>query len=124
MNEISKKVSIGTIGELLVQLRLLQYGVQAEGPLKDSGNDLIAVKGHEFRAIQVKTTQKGVFSWKRLPRKYHILALVHLVGDDRNIQLDSSRICLLRTAEVTKRRYVVDELDRYEMTEHLIQGLF
>ena len=55
-NPITERVKIGTIGELLVQLRLLQYDVQAAPPIKDSGNDLIAVKGEAFRGVQVKTT--------------------------------------------------------------------
>jgi hypothetical protein len=42
-NPISSEMRIGTLGELLVQLRLLQFDVQAAPPLKDSGNDLIAV---------------------------------------------------------------------------------
>jgi len=70
------------VEELLVQLRLLEYGVQAAPPLKDSGNDLIAIKGREFRAIQVKATRdaKGFdFNGKELAeRLYDILALVQL----------------------------------------------
>ena len=50
-NPISARIKIGTIGELLVQLRLLLYQVQAAHPIKDSGNDLIAVKGEVSRAI-------------------------------------------------------------------------
>ncbi len=65
MNPLSKTCITGTIGELLVQLRLFQYGVQAAPPLKDSGNDLIAVRRETFRAVQVKTTgtkmEGGIF---------------------------------------------------------------
>lgn len=50
-NRLTDNVVIGTIGELLVQTRLLQCGVQAAAPIKDSGNDLIAVKGEAFRGI-------------------------------------------------------------------------
>jgi len=50
------ELRVGTIGELLVQLRLLQFHVQAAAPLKDSGNDLIAVRATRFHTIQVKTT--------------------------------------------------------------------
>ena len=60
-NPISSAIKIGTIGELLVQLRLLEYGIQASPPIKDSGNDLLAVKGRQFRFVQVKTTTKGKF---------------------------------------------------------------
>jgi len=37
MNPIKKEIKIGTIGEILVQLRLLQYSVQSAPALKDSG---------------------------------------------------------------------------------------
>jgi hypothetical protein len=42
MNQVPKLTLTGTFCELLVQIRLLQYGVQAAPPIKDSGNDLIA----------------------------------------------------------------------------------
>ena len=57
MNPLFPQLVTGVTGELLVQLRLFQYGVQAAPPLTDSGNDLIAIKGHIFKAIQVKTTE-------------------------------------------------------------------
>jgi hypothetical protein len=37
VNPISPEIKTGTVGELLVQLRLLQFDVQAAQPLKDSG---------------------------------------------------------------------------------------
>ena len=53
MNKITDRIQTGTVGELLVQIRLLQFGVQAAPPIKDSGNDLIAVNDREFRAVSV-----------------------------------------------------------------------
>jgi len=53
MNSLSDTFLKGTFGELFVQLRLLQYEIQAAQPLKDTGNDLIAIKGEVFKAIQV-----------------------------------------------------------------------
>lgn len=50
-NPISKRIAKGTIGELLVQTRLLQYGAQATAPIKDSGNDLIALKDYAVKTI-------------------------------------------------------------------------
>jgi len=41
-NPLPETVKTGAFGELLVQLRLLQYDVQAVQPLKDSGNDCTA----------------------------------------------------------------------------------
>jgi len=62
MNSISDRVATETIGEILVQLRLLQYGVQATLPIKVSGNDLIVVNGRTFRAISVRTTTNGRYN--------------------------------------------------------------
>lgn len=81
-NPISAELKTGTIGELLVQLRLLQYDVQAAPPLKDSGNDLIAAKGDRFKSIQVRTTTTGRFEKPPENKIYHILAIVHLAGED------------------------------------------
>lgn len=41
-NPLPKALATGTLGELLVQFRLLQFDIQAAPPLKDSGNDLVA----------------------------------------------------------------------------------
>ena len=125
MNPISKEVRIGTIGELLVALRLLQYGVQAAQPLKDSGNDLIAVKGEVFRAIQVKTTQAAAFSLTGLNKRlFHIVALVSLVGEGHSIYLDQSRIFLLAKSQIDRSKYRIEELNEYEMDEQFVNRLF
>lgn len=95
-NPIDEKMKVGTIGELLVQIRLLQYGIQAAPPLKDSGNDLVALKGRQIRLIQVRTTAKGNFP--KLPGKkkiYDLLAIVDLQGFDRTVNLDRSNIFLI-----------------------------
>jgi hypothetical protein len=79
MNPISTKVVIGTLGELFLQLELLKLGIQASLPLKDSGNDLIAIKGEVFRAIQVKTCYQSEFpsNLENLKEKlFHLLAIV------------------------------------------------
>lgn len=124
MNPISSQISIGTIGELLVALRLLQYGVQAAPPIKDSGNDLIAVKGEVFRAIQVKTTQSECFQLNNLPSLYHIVALVHLVGEDQSIYLDQSDVFLLEKKQITAKRYRIEDLNESKMNEALVERLF
>jgi hypothetical protein len=54
-NPIPDNMNIGAIGVLLVQLRLLECGVQSAPPCKDTGNDLIGVKGRCVKFIQVKT---------------------------------------------------------------------
>jgi hypothetical protein len=78
-NPISKKIKIGTIGELLVQLRLLQYGIQAAPPLRDSGNDLVGILGKDIKTIQVKTTSvHALQNWptKRILTRYRDFAIM------------------------------------------------
>lgn len=123
-NPLPPKISKGTIGELLVQLRLLQYGVQAAPPIKDSGNDLIAVKGEVFKAIQVKTSSKNILNTGNLRRIFHILALVKLVQRGEFIYLDQSEIYLLRKKEAKRTQYRVDELKGKELTQDRINELF
>jgi hypothetical protein len=124
MNQITDKIQTGTMGELLVQIRLLQYGVQAAPPLKDSGNDLIAVNGKEFRAVSVRTTTTGRFNKPDENRLYHVLAVVHLLGHDREIYLDGSRIFLIPQECVAGVDNRCDQLDRFSFSEALVRSLF
>jgi hypothetical protein len=99
MNPLSDNLNTGTTGELLVQLKLLKYGVQAAPPLKDTGNDLIAVRRNAFNAIQVKTTIEDNdgeirFDLRPLERMYHLMACVVLVGDGDDLYADYCRIYL------------------------------
>lgn len=123
MNQITNRIQIGTIGELLVQIRLLQYGVQAAPPIKDSGNDLIAVKGAAFRAVSVRTTTSGRFRKPARARSYHLLAVVHLNGADRNVFLDSSLVYLIPKNDVAAAASC-KRLERYLMSAELVQKLF
>lgn len=43
MNPLEERMVTCAVGELLVQLRLLEYGVQAAPAFKDSGNDLVSL---------------------------------------------------------------------------------
>ena len=95
MNSITDQMLTGTVGELLVQLRLLEHNVQAAPPIKDSGNDLIAVRRNVFRAIQVKTRTGDKYSKDKLPELYHILAVVHLVENEETLLLDASQVFLI-----------------------------
>jgi hypothetical protein len=124
-NPITENLKIGTLGELLVQLRLLEHGVQAAPPIKDSGNDLIAVCGETFRGIQVKTTAGQRVTGRRLPKHYHILALVHLIATDTDLLLDRSRIFLLPREAVdrTKGR-VPPDFEQYELNAPHVAALF
>jgi len=132
MNSLSETFLKGTFGELFVQLRLLQYEVQAAQPLKDTGNDLIAIKGEVFKAIQVKTTEKAdqiKFNFKKLSeREYHILALVFLdekESDEPNaLNFDECKIYLLNKNAVTKGTYKKNELTDFELNNDLVGNLF
>lgn len=125
-NEISANMAIGTIGELLVQTRLLQYGVQAAAPLKDSGNDLIALKGYAVRTIQVKTTSVGKFPARlALPEKYHLVAFVSLSGYDTELELDRTKVYLVPRNRVAGLRHNRDgEMAQFRISQHLVDELF
>lgn len=123
MNPITSNITTGTLGELLVQIRLLQYGVQAAPPLKDSGNDLIAVYRETFQAIQVKTTTNGVYQLPDESRLYHILAVVELVRDDRGISLDESNIYLIKKDELQDAPRNISDLRGYKF-ENKINEIF
>ena len=102
MNPLSENITKGTFGELLVQLRLLQYGIQAAPQIKDSGNDLIAIRGENFRAIQVKTRTEPPRKINDLPYLYHILAIVILdpAGSGTELSIDRCGIFLFSKDEV------------------------
>ncbi len=103
-NPLDENLKTGTIGELLVVMRLLQYGVQASFTLKDSGNDLIAAKGLSLRTIQVKTSVNDQWPAPEERKLYDILALVSLQGEDENVALDKSHVYLLSRSEVGVKR--------------------
>lgn len=124
MNPIPENMSTGCVGELLVQLRLLQLGVQAAPPIEDSGNDLIAVNGAEFRAVSVRTTTTGTYNKPNTKRLYHVLAVVYLVGEDRDIHLDRSDIFLIPQADVADAPCSCDQLGAYRYSRSQVESLF
>lgn len=124
MNRITDEMRIGTVGELLVQLRFLEHGIQAAPPIKDSGNDLIAIKGESFRAIQVKTTARDNFDRPNPERLYHILAVVHLVDDENTIHLDRSSVFLIPRNQVGEVSTRIRDLEAYRMTRDHVERLF
>lgn len=121
MNPLSKHLRIGTVGELLIQLRLLQYHVQAAPPLKDSGNDLIAIKGRVFKAIQVKTTTGEDVRCEAPDRSFHLLGLVRLEGEGDTLYLDRCDVYLIPKDEVEAARRT---LERYRLDAALVDRLF
>lgn len=131
-NPLPSQLEIGTIGELLAQLRLLQYNVQAAPPLKDTGNDLIAIRSSVIKCVQIKTSIRGVFSLKNLhkPQKRYGFALfVKLERDGKNILLDQSKIFLLTKEEIfksikNKHSISATKLTKYDLDESIINKIF
>jgi hypothetical protein len=123
-NPISQNLVTGTVGELLVQLRLLQYGVQAAPPLKDSGNDLVALLGYEVRTIQVKCSAVGIPQIRNLPERYHLLALVVLQGNDDTFHLDRTSIYLVPREAVAALPQTPDGLAPYLLCKEHVAQLF
>ncbi|HAX90949.1 MAG TPA: hypothetical protein DCY07_01910 [Rhodospirillaceae bacterium] len=124
MNPLSSKIITGTTGELLVQLRLFQYGVQASAPLADSGNDLIGVKGDVFKAIQVKTTAVDGSFISPENRMYHILAFVKLDGEGDELKLDRCQIFLIPKEIVESEDFNKNQIDRFCLNADLVDELF
>jgi hypothetical protein len=124
-NAITDNLKIGTLGELLVQIRLLEHNVQAAPPIKDSGNDLIAIRGEVFRGIQIKTTAGMRVYRPRLPKHYHIVAVVHLSSTDNAVLLDQSRVFLVprEVVEANSGR-LPSEMGPYELTGAHVDTLF
>jgi hypothetical protein len=123
MNGLSPELETGTLGELLVQLKLLQYGVQAAPPLKDSGNDLIAVRGETFKAIQVKTSRADRIHAGTPNRSYHLLAIVRLVGEERELALSDCEVFLIPT-EAIAGLSTQGDFEAFRMCGALVDGLF
>ena len=123
-NPIPNEMKIGTVGELLVQLRLLQHDVQAAPPLKDSGNDLIALKAYAVRCVQVKTTRNDIPAWPPEEKLYHLLAVVRLEGDGRNLHLDTTSVYLLSREEASRVTRSWDGLERFKLDEDRVATLF
>jgi hypothetical protein len=125
LNPLSDELITGTTGELLVQLRLFQYGVQAAPPLKDSGNDLIAVRGITFKAVQVKTTSKGD-RWPAIARDrlYDIYALVRLQGEGKELALDASDVYLIERILIDNGDIDKNNIEGHRISQELVDRLF
>ena len=125
-NTLPEKTWLGTIGEILVQLRLLEYGVQAAPPIKDSGNDLIAIKKKMIKTVQVKTTIKGSIRVPDESKLYDLLALVFIHNVSGKIHLDNSKIFILQKEEITQKTYGQKSINLHgkEMSKQKIDSLF
>jgi len=123
-NPLPENNLTGLFGELLVQIRLLQFGVQAAPPIEDSGNDLIAVNGKEFRSVSVRTTTSTTFTKPKSERIYDVLAVVCLAGGDNEVLLDSSQIFLIPQPVVAEVSADAKNLDKFKFSKNLVEYLF
>jgi hypothetical protein len=123
-NPISPELTTGTVGELLVQLRLLQFGVQAAPPLKDSGNDLIALREFAVRCIQVKTTSDACPPWPPDTKRYHLLSIVRLAGSGCNLLLDDTKIYLLNKDELAQTNHTWEGLEPFLLRGERVDEVF
>ena len=98
--------------------------MQAAAPLKDSGNDLIAVRGEHFKAVSVRTSTTDTYSKPNADRMYHVLAVVELVDDEHQVYLDRSRIFLLARRDVEGASTRLADLGPYEMSLDRVAALF
>lgn len=98
-NELTSRVTRGTMGELLAQVYLLAHGVQAAPPIRDSGNDLIACRKGQFCALQVKTRKIPSFSRRGFPEIYDGVVLVVLKEDGENFGATPPIIYVMRRDE-------------------------
>jgi hypothetical protein len=125
MNPLPEHLTTGTFGELLVQLRLLQYEVQAAPPLKDTGNDLIAIRGQVFKAIQVKTRTTDQFGLGELPKRYDLLAIVALSANGDEVALDHTQVFLVPREEADALSTCTTEsLAEWRLNAELADALF
>ena len=112
-NPLPTNTHKGTIGELLVQLRLLEYGIQAASPIKDSGNDLIAIKGEVVKFVQVKTEVRQ----RNLPKIYHLVASVDLkYSKQGDLLIDESKIYIIEKGKTNR--------DRQKLTKKLADKIW
>lgn len=116
-NPLWKTTISGTIAEILVQLRLLGYGIQAAPPIKDSGNDLIALKGEIVRFIQVKSSEVDAPQLRDMPEIWHVAALVKIARfENGDVSLDQSKIYVVKKGE--------DFASRRELTREVANQLW
>jgi hypothetical protein len=124
MNALFETDFQGTLGELIAQTYLLAHGVQAAPPIKDSGNDLIAVREHSFCAVQVKTSRDGSIDKPNPKRLYHILAVVHLPFAGDFPLVDKARVFLFQKDDVAGLTGTVNNYPNARISDGLVLKLW
>jgi len=124
MNPLYATTKQGTIGELIVQLRLLEYDVQAAAPIKDSGNDLIAIRCDVFRAIQVRSSTRGRIVKPKKRVSYDILAVVKLLKKDGRFIIKEAEIFFFSKDDVEKISGNVSKYPKNLLNQEVIEQFF
>ena len=125
MNPLYATTQQGTIGELIVQLRFLEHDVQAAPPIKDSGNDLIAIRERVFRAVQVRSTINETIHIPDDRVLYDILAVVQLPKKNGRFVTRDAQIYLFPVDTV--KAGLPGKVSRYPknlFSQELIDALF
>ncbi len=123
-NPVSSQMKVGLIGELLVELRLLQYGIQSSKPRLDSGNDLVASSRKKFYALQIKSTTGKRFSYPNDRTVFDILIFVKLnAWSGEEIELDKSELYLIRKEKIGEFKRSRAK-DNFLLSPSLIKELF
>jgi hypothetical protein len=125
-NPITDNLKIGTLGELLVQFRLLEHDVQAAPPHQGLWKRSNRSERRGVSRCAGKKTSAGTRVYQRpLPDHYHILALVFLAADDTRIFLDKSKIFLVPRAAVDANSgRVPKDIRQFELSAQLVTQLF
>jgi len=107
-----------------VQLRLLVHGIQAAPPVKDSGNDLIAIRKRSFRAFQVRTTTGDAIDKPRVAMLYHILAVVKLPVVDVRFVTRDAEIYLFSRDEFSHLKGGLSRYRDHIFSDRLLDKMF
>jgi hypothetical protein len=125
MNPLTPNFKLGCHGELLVQLRLLEFGVQAAPPVEDSGNDLIAIRGDVFRAVSVRSTTVATYTRPKQARIYHYLAVVKYTWPSAGmVKLDEAAIYLIPRCKVWTCSNRISAIRQFLLCEELLENAF
>jgi hypothetical protein len=92
--------------------------------VKDSGNDLIAIRRKVFRAVQVRTTTRDTISKPRASIDYHILAVVRLPRAGGRYSTQDAEVFLFSRHEVPQLSRRLSDYPTHTLSEALIEKLF
>lgn len=105
-NPISETVTIGTLGEIFTQLKLLENNIQSCFPLKDSGNDLISTNERCIKLLQIKSTFTNSIKLvkNKIPNIYDLLIFVFFKKqDDGKIDYNNSNLFIYTYEEINNK---------------------